>query len=80
MNDISASVAVDQSATNCLEEAAWSFTAMWSRCRSSRDDVTFRRPLPVFFSWPVLFGPMPPNSHPCGTVPLHTISHCAIEK
>ncbi|GFS56461.1 uncharacterized protein TNCV_4302801 [Trichonephila clavipes] len=32
----------------CLEEVVLSFTAMQSRCRSSRADVTFRRPLPVF--------------------------------
>ncbi|GFU49795.1 uncharacterized protein TNCV_2930621 [Trichonephila clavipes] len=41
-------VAIDQHATNCLEETVWSFTAMQSRCRSLRADVTFRRPLPVF--------------------------------
>ena len=45
---ISAPVAVDQSAANCLEEALWSFTAMRSRCRSSSADVFSRRPLPVF--------------------------------
>ncbi|GFX57806.1 uncharacterized protein TNCV_943661 [Trichonephila clavipes] len=45
--DISTPVAVDQRAANCLEEAARSFTAMWSRCRSSHSDVTFRRSLPV---------------------------------
>ncbi|GFT38074.1 uncharacterized protein TNCV_4103121 [Trichonephila clavipes] len=46
--DISEPVAVDQCAANCLKEAARSFTAMRSRCRSPRADVTFRRPLPVF--------------------------------
>ncbi|GFX35953.1 uncharacterized protein TNCV_4214751 [Trichonephila clavipes] len=46
--DVSTSVAVDQRAANCLEEAVLSFTAMQSRCLSSRADVTFRRPLPVF--------------------------------
>ncbi|GFX77766.1 uncharacterized protein TNCV_1106831 [Trichonephila clavipes] len=46
--NISTPVAVDQRAANCLEEAVQSFTAMRSRCRSSRADATFRRPLPVF--------------------------------
>ncbi|GFW44268.1 uncharacterized protein TNCV_1746971 [Trichonephila clavipes] len=46
--NISTSVAVDQRAANYLAEAVLSFTAMWSRYRSSRADVTFRRPLPVF--------------------------------
>ncbi|GFT36324.1 uncharacterized protein TNCV_3464761 [Trichonephila clavipes] len=46
--EISTPVAVDQRAANCLKEAVRSFTVMWSRCRSSRADVTFRRPLPVF--------------------------------
>ncbi|GFX77759.1 uncharacterized protein TNCV_1106761 [Trichonephila clavipes] len=46
--DISTPVAVDQRAVNCLEEAVRSFTAMGSRCRLSRADVTFHRPLPVF--------------------------------
>ncbi|GFU31565.1 uncharacterized protein TNCV_3539521 [Trichonephila clavipes] len=46
--DISTHVAVDQRAVNCLEEVVLSFTARQSRCRSSRADVTFRRPLPVF--------------------------------
>ncbi|GFU65218.1 hypothetical protein TNCV_2134231 [Trichonephila clavipes] len=41
-------VAVDQRAANCLEEAVWSFTAMRSRCRSSRNNITFPHPLPVF--------------------------------
>ncbi|GFV61247.1 uncharacterized protein TNCV_500391 [Trichonephila clavipes] len=41
-------VAVDQRAANCLEETVRSFPAMRSRCRSSRTDVTFRHPLPVF--------------------------------
>ncbi|GFU94822.1 uncharacterized protein TNCV_4552741 [Trichonephila clavipes] len=45
--DISIPVAVDQHSANCLEEAVRSFTAMRSRCRSLRTDVTFRRPLPV---------------------------------
>ncbi|GFV61986.1 uncharacterized protein TNCV_4107891 [Trichonephila clavipes] len=46
--DISTSVAVDQRTAKCLEEAVRSFTVMGSRCRSSRADVTFHRPLPVF--------------------------------
>ncbi|GFT51995.1 uncharacterized protein TNCV_2058441 [Trichonephila clavipes] len=46
--DISTPVAVDQRVANCLEEAARSFTTMWSRYRSSRADVTFLRPLPLF--------------------------------
>ncbi|GFU79695.1 uncharacterized protein TNCV_4037021 [Trichonephila clavipes] len=46
--DINSPVAVDQRAANCLEEVVRSFTAMRSRYRSSRTDVTFRRPLPVF--------------------------------
>ncbi|GFV67625.1 hypothetical protein TNCV_4623051 [Trichonephila clavipes] len=40
-------VAVNQRAVNCLEEAVRSFTAMWSRCRSSRADITFLHLLPV---------------------------------
>ncbi|GFX18090.1 hypothetical protein TNCV_1577691 [Trichonephila clavipes] len=46
--DINTPVAVDQRVSNCLEEAVQSFTAMWSRCRSSHADVPFHRPLPVF--------------------------------
>ena len=45
--DISTLVAVDQRAADCLEEAARPFI-LWSRYRSSRCDVTFYRPLPVF--------------------------------
>ncbi|GFT75373.1 uncharacterized protein TNCV_968061 [Trichonephila clavipes] len=44
----SAPVLVDQSAANCLEEAVRSFTAMRHRYQSSRADVTFRYPVPVF--------------------------------
>ncbi|GFV53202.1 uncharacterized protein TNCV_1065611, partial [Trichonephila clavipes] len=40
--------AVDQRAAKLLEETVRSFTAMRSRCRASRADVAFRRPLPVF--------------------------------
>ena len=46
--DINTRVTADQCAANCLEEAVRSFTAMRNRCRSSRADVTFRSPLPVF--------------------------------
>ncbi|GFX03789.1 uncharacterized protein TNCV_2113611 [Trichonephila clavipes] len=46
--DVSTPVAVDQRAVNCLEEAVRLFTAMRNRCRSSRTDITSRRPLPVF--------------------------------
>ncbi|GFV41896.1 uncharacterized protein TNCV_1368551 [Trichonephila clavipes] len=46
--DINSTVAIDQRAANCLEEAVRSLTAMRSRCRSSRTDVPFRHPLPVF--------------------------------
>ncbi|GFU04809.1 uncharacterized protein TNCV_2275181 [Trichonephila clavipes] len=46
--DISAPVAVHQRAANCLEAAVRSLTVMRSRCRSSRGNVTCRRPLPVF--------------------------------
>ncbi|GFX09846.1 uncharacterized protein TNCV_2688881 [Trichonephila clavipes] len=46
--NISIPVAVDLRAANCLEEAVRSFTAIRSRCRSSRADVTFRRQLPAF--------------------------------
>ncbi|GFX79687.1 uncharacterized protein TNCV_2746061 [Trichonephila clavipes] len=46
--DISTHVAVDQRAANYLEEAVGSFTAIRSRCRSSRADVTFLRQLPGF--------------------------------
>ncbi|GFV41954.1 uncharacterized protein TNCV_3229061 [Trichonephila clavipes] len=45
---ISASVAVDQRAVNCPEDVIRPFTVMRSRCRSSRTDVTFLHPLPVF--------------------------------
>ncbi|GFU42237.1 uncharacterized protein TNCV_4554191 [Trichonephila clavipes] len=52
-------VEVDQRAASCLEEAVRSFTAIWSRCRSLRADVTFRRPLPlvrvVWCSWVYCF-------------------------
>ncbi|GFW72523.1 uncharacterized protein TNCV_3797511 [Trichonephila clavipes] len=44
---ISTPVAVDQRVANYLEETVRSFTAMRSKCRSSRADITFRRPLPV---------------------------------
>ncbi|GFX43614.1 uncharacterized protein TNCV_510631 [Trichonephila clavipes] len=46
--NISTPVAVDRRGANCLEEALRLFPDMRSRCRSSRADVTFRRPLPVF--------------------------------
>ncbi|GFW82933.1 uncharacterized protein TNCV_2209851 [Trichonephila clavipes] len=46
--DINTPVAVDQCDVNCLEEAVRSFTAIRTRCLSSRADVTFLRPLPVF--------------------------------
>ncbi|GFX08058.1 uncharacterized protein TNCV_1237371 [Trichonephila clavipes] len=46
--DISTPVAVDQRAANYLEEALRSFITMRSGCQSSRADVIFRRPLPVF--------------------------------
>ncbi|GFU04640.1 uncharacterized protein TNCV_4377191 [Trichonephila clavipes] len=46
--DISTPVAVEQRAANYLEEAVRSFTALRSRCRSLRADVTSRRPLPVY--------------------------------
>ncbi|GFX41655.1 uncharacterized protein TNCV_3110511 [Trichonephila clavipes] len=51
-------VALAQCATNCLEEAVRSFTAMRSTCLSLRTDVTFRHSLPVFRvvrSMPVYF-------------------------
>ncbi|GFT26465.1 hypothetical protein TNCV_3603291 [Trichonephila clavipes] len=78
--NVSTPVAVDQRAANYLEEAVPSFTTMWSRCRSSRADVTFHRLLPVFPSCSELVGPLLPNSHHYGTVPLHTSSYCAIVK
>ncbi|GFV44453.1 hypothetical protein TNCV_4737071 [Trichonephila clavipes] len=77
--DISTPVETDQRAANCLEEAIRPCIAMWSKCRSSSADVTFRRPLPVF----ELFGAhrsLLPNSHHCGTVPVHKSSYYAIEK
>ncbi|GFX08777.1 uncharacterized protein TNCV_4227971 [Trichonephila clavipes] len=46
--NINTPAAVDQRAANYLEKAVWSFTAMLTRCLSSRTDVTFLRPLPVF--------------------------------
>ncbi|GFS86022.1 uncharacterized protein TNCV_1220111 [Trichonephila clavipes] len=45
---ISTPVAVDQRRANCLKEVVRSFTAMRSRCRSSRFYVTFCRPPPLF--------------------------------
>ncbi|GFX79167.1 uncharacterized protein TNCV_4747511 [Trichonephila clavipes] len=63
--DISTPVAVEQRAANCLEEAVRLCTAMCRRCRSLRAGVTFRHPLL-------------PNSHHCGTVPLHKSSYCVI--
>ncbi|GFU89786.1 HTH_Tnp_Tc3_2 domain-containing protein [Trichonephila clavipes] len=73
--DIGTPIEVDQRASNCLDNAARSFTAMRSRCRSSRTDVTFHHPLLVF-----RVGLLLPNPHHCGTLPLHTISYCAIGK
>ncbi|GFS69298.1 uncharacterized protein TNCV_4011141 [Trichonephila clavipes] len=46
--DISTPVVVDYRAANCLEKVVRSFTTMQTRCRSSRTDFPFRRPLPVF--------------------------------
>ncbi|GFV16757.1 uncharacterized protein TNCV_515681 [Trichonephila clavipes] len=46
--DISTAVAVDQRTANCIDEAVRSITAMRSRWRSLRADVTFHRPLSVF--------------------------------
>ncbi|GFV97296.1 uncharacterized protein TNCV_2038061 [Trichonephila clavipes] len=46
--DISTPLAVDQRAANCLEEAVRSFTTMWSTCRLSRTNITFRHPLSIF--------------------------------
>ncbi|GFX31484.1 uncharacterized protein TNCV_433251 [Trichonephila clavipes] len=48
VNGLPTPVAVDQCAAKYLEEAVRSFPAMWSRCRSSHADDTFRRQLPVF--------------------------------
>ncbi|GFX89856.1 uncharacterized protein TNCV_1535031 [Trichonephila clavipes] len=41
-------VEVDQRATKCLEQAAWSLTVIRSRCCLSRAEIFFRRPLPIF--------------------------------
>ncbi|GFV91111.1 hypothetical protein TNCV_896321 [Trichonephila clavipes] len=76
---MSTPVAVNQRAAKCMEEAVRSFTAMRSRCRSSRADVTFRRPL-RFSSCSVLVDSLLPNSHHCESVPLHTSSYCGIGK
>ncbi|GFT99724.1 transposable element Tcb1 transposase [Trichonephila clavipes] len=46
--DINTSVAVDQRAANCLGETIQSVTGMQTSYLSSRADVTFYRPLPVF--------------------------------
>ncbi|GFV53816.1 uncharacterized protein TNCV_1592391 [Trichonephila clavipes] len=78
--DITAPVAEDQRAANCLEEAVRSFIVMLSGCRSSRADVTFRHTLPVFPSCSVLVGPLLLNSHHCGIVPLCTSSYCELGK
>ncbi|GFV42315.1 hypothetical protein TNCV_3165461 [Trichonephila clavipes] len=51
---------------------------MRSRRRSSRADVTFRRPLSVFRVVWMLVGPSLP--HHCETVPLHSSSYRAVGK
>ncbi|GFX84828.1 hypothetical protein TNCV_1229581 [Trichonephila clavipes] len=78
--DINTPITVDQHAANCLEEAVPSFTAMRTKCLPSHADVTYRRPLPVFPSCPVLVGLQLPNSHHCETVPLYTSCYCVTGK
>ncbi|GFV31645.1 uncharacterized protein TNCV_692191 [Trichonephila clavipes] len=78
--DISTPVVVDQRAANCLKEAVRSSTVMRSRCQSSRSDVTFRRPLPVFRAIRCSSCPLLPNTHHCVPVPLHMSSYCVIGK
>ena len=61
------------------------FTAMGSRCRSSRADVdTLRSHLPLsianFSSCSMFVGPLLPNSNHYGTVLLHMSYYCAIGK
>ncbi|GFT82812.1 uncharacterized protein TNCV_4433851 [Trichonephila clavipes] len=46
--DISTPVTIYHRAAYCLDEGVPSSPTMWSRCGSSRADVTFRRPLSVF--------------------------------
>ncbi|GFU92176.1 uncharacterized protein TNCV_2530351 [Trichonephila clavipes] len=46
--NISTHVTVDQRAVHFLDEVIRSFTAMRNMCRSSSEDITFRRPLPSF--------------------------------
>ncbi|GFX32755.1 uncharacterized protein TNCV_888931 [Trichonephila clavipes] len=74
--DINTPVAVNQRAANCLEEAVRSFITVQNRCRSSRADVTFRRPLPVFR----VVRCSSVHCFHCGTVQLLTSSYCAIGK
>ncbi|GFV76085.1 uncharacterized protein TNCV_4671741 [Trichonephila clavipes] len=77
--DISTLVAVDQHATNCLEEAVRSFTVTRSRCRSSRADVTIRRPC-QFFEFGARRFTASKLASLCGTVSLHRSSYCVIGK
>ncbi|GFU75808.1 hypothetical protein TNCV_1652681 [Trichonephila clavipes] len=72
--DISTPVAVDQRATNCLEEAVRSFGA------GVDDRHALQSSTACFWSCSVLVGPLLPNSHHCGIVPLHTSSYCATGK
>ncbi|GFV41154.1 hypothetical protein TNCV_2667451 [Trichonephila clavipes] len=66
--NISIPLAVGQIAANCLDEAVRSFTAIGLQMSI----VAFRRSL--------LIGPLLPNSHLCGSVPLPQSSYCAIGK
>ena len=75
--DISTPVAEDQRAANCLEEAVWYsppwgarlIIVLWCRLPSSTAG---------FLSCFVFVGPLLPNSHHWGTIPLHTSCCCTI--
>ena len=77
--DINTPVAVDQRAASYLEEAVRSFTVMRNRCYrlALRHLLKFTA---SFSSYSVLVDLPFPNSHHCGTVPLHTSFYCAIAK
>ena len=79
---ISILIALDQHASNYLEEAVRSLTAMRSRCRSSRANVSLHR-YSQFSSCSVLVGSLLLSDislHHCGSILLHTNCYCAIGK
>ncbi|GFW49006.1 hypothetical protein TNCV_3902041 [Trichonephila clavipes] len=79
-SEISTPVAIDLHAANYLKEAVRSITAIRSKFRSLSTDGTLRRTPACVSSCFMIVDPLLPNSHPCGTVPLHTSSYCMIDK